>query len=301
MTTTSPTQGEHAQPEALQDFEVRKLAAIGAVSTSSGLVERRPIEYRRELEDQFVRGFRAAEKRLAAKVAAQPAAPQGGAYAELPYALTRMDQGAHIERWRVIDMMEDYADATHALRASHGQAPAPTPQADSQPAPVGADVKRLDPSQPLHVNLAHLAKSPKAAIEAFGAEWAGWCAASAIDALRAARAPADSGAAPMTPSLTDDQIEKVYSLMNRRLFEGKRPCYAEVRAMLSAAPTPPAQAADSVLEDAARLDWLDQQCEAYGFQDIHEGNRWEISGPYANVRVAIDAERAARKQGANHD
>lgn len=56
--------------------------------------------------------------------------------------------------------------------------------------------------------------------------------------------------------------------------------------------------ADSVLEDAARLDWLDQQREAYGFQDIHEGNRWEISGAYANVREAIDA---ARKQGANHD
>ena len=64
-----------------------------------------------------------------------------------------------------------------------------------------------------------------------------------------------------------------------------------------AAPTSPAKAADSVLEDAARLDWLDQQCEAYGFQDIHEGNRWEISGAYANVRKAIDAGRAARKQG----
>ena len=63
--TTTP-----AQP-ALEDFEVRKLAAIGAVSTSSGLVERRPIEYRRELENQFVRGFRAAESRLQAQVAAQ--------------------------------------------------------------------------------------------------------------------------------------------------------------------------------------------------------------------------------------
>ena len=58
----------------------------------------------------------------------------------------------------------------------------------------------------------------------------------------------------------------------------------------------PAQA-DSVLEDAARLDWLEQQCEGYGFQDIHEGNRWEISGPYANVRQAIDAARAAQKEG----
>ena len=58
--------------------------------------------------------------------------------------------------------------------------------------------------------------------------------------------------------------------------------------------TPPTQSADSVQEDAARLDWLDQQCEGYGFQDIHEGNCWEISGPYANVRQAIDYERAAR-------
>ena len=66
---TNPT--PHGQvPEALQEFEVRKLAAIGPVHTSRGLVERRPIEYRRELEDQFVRGYRAAEKRLHAQVAA---------------------------------------------------------------------------------------------------------------------------------------------------------------------------------------------------------------------------------------
>ena len=55
--------------------------------------------------------------------------------------------------------------------------------------------------------------------------------------------------------------------------------------------------AESVQEDAARLDWLDRQCEGYGFQDIHEGNRWEVRGAYANLRQAIDAERAARKQG----
>ena len=67
---TKPT--PHGQvPEALEDHQVRKLAAIGAVRTSSGLVERRPIEYRRELEDQFVRGFRAAEKRLSASAQRQ--------------------------------------------------------------------------------------------------------------------------------------------------------------------------------------------------------------------------------------
>lgn len=72
---TNPT--PHGQVlEALEDFELRKLAAIGAVRTSSGLVERHPIEYRRELENQFVRGFRAAEKRLSA-LSAAPAVPNG--------------------------------------------------------------------------------------------------------------------------------------------------------------------------------------------------------------------------------
>jgi hypothetical protein len=142
---TTPTQGEHAQT-ALEDFEVRKLAAIGAVSTSSGLVERRPIEYRRELENQFVRGYRAAESRLHAQVAAltaQPAAPQGVAYAELPEfpaGLCTVDDGPlsvipgaraeHEEDGYSADQMRDFADRTHALRASNGQAPAGVVQSD---------------------------------------------------------------------------------------------------------------------------------------------------------------------------
>ena len=40
--------------------------------------------------------------------------------------------------------MCDFADRTHALRASHGQEPAPTPQADSQPAAVPYPVSRED-------------------------------------------------------------------------------------------------------------------------------------------------------------
>lgn len=40
--------------------------------------------------------------------------------------------------------------------------------------------------------------------------------------------------------------------------------------------------------DVRRLDKLDALCEAYGFEGIHEGNRWMIEGPYRNVRVAID-------------
>lgn len=68
--TTTP-----AQP-ALEDFEVRNLAAIPPLNGGKGdIVERRPIAYRRELEDQFVRGFRAAESHLHAQVAALTAAP----------------------------------------------------------------------------------------------------------------------------------------------------------------------------------------------------------------------------------
>jgi hypothetical protein len=46
------------------------------------------------------------------------------------------------------------------------------------------DLAKLAPSQPLEVNLLQLAKKPDTAIKAYGSEWAGWCAASAIDELR---------------------------------------------------------------------------------------------------------------------
>ena len=46
---------------------------------------------------------------------------------------------------------------------------------------------------------------------------------------------------------------------------------------------------DALKADAERLNWLESQREAYGFQDIHEGNRWSVEGPFANVRAAIDA------------
>lgn len=48
-------------------------------------------------------------------------------------------------------------------------------------------------------------------------------------------------------------------------------------------------------KDAARLDWFDSQGYAYGFQDMHEGNRWTIDGPFANVRIAIDEAMEASK------
>ena len=44
--------------------------------------------------------------------------------------------------------------------------------------------------------------------------------------------------------------------------------------------------------DTRRLDHLDKMREAYGFAEIHEGNRWSIEGPFANVRLALDADGA---------
>jgi hypothetical protein len=46
--------------------------------------------------------------------------------------------------------------------------------------------------------------------------------------------------------------------------------------------------ASALRKDAERLDLLDQQGYAYGFQDMHEGNRWLIEGPFKSLRVAID-------------
>lgn len=47
---------------------------------------------------------------------------------------------------------------------------------------------------------------------------------------------------------------------------------------------------DAAQADAKRLEWLSRQGVSFGFQDIHEGNKWEIGGPYATLRIAIDAE-----------
>lgn len=44
-----------------------------------------------------------------------------------------------------------------------------------------------------------------------------------------------------------------------------------------------------LIDDEVRLDWLDKERSAYGFEDYHEGNEWKISGPFSTVRQAIDA------------
>jgi len=43
---------------------------------------------------------------------------------------------------------------------------------------------------------------------------------------------------------------------------------------------------DAAKADAERLSRLDKQGYAYGFEDMHEGNKWEIEGPFMSLRVA---------------
>ena len=90
--------------------------------------------------DNMVRDLRAENDRLTTQLAAlaagqataaqaQPAAQQGVAYAALPtssYAGRVYEEGFLIGTCPLYtaDKMRAFADATHALRASHGQAPA---------------------------------------------------------------------------------------------------------------------------------------------------------------------------------
>lgn len=52
---------------------------------------------------------------------------------------------------------------------------------------------------------------------------------------------------------------------------------------------------DRLRKDAERLDRLDIECEGYGCEGVHEGNRWMIDGPFRTVRDAIDAALAAKE------
>ena len=54
-------------------------------------------------------------------------------------------------------------------------------------------------------------------------------------------------------------------------------------------------AKEEAQKDTERLDYLETQCEAYGFEDEHLGNRWVLDGPFCSARKCIDA--AIKAQG----
>lgn len=144
--TKSPTQGEHAQPDALRLAE-----SITRMDTFT--------DFQRQELDKAAAKLRSLHAQVAALTAAPgvqaacdtpnycrsvqrctardgaPAQPaEGAAYAELP------DVDALAQEIRRVDGANKLGAGALAealmpfLRASHGQAPAPTPQADSQPA-----------------------------------------------------------------------------------------------------------------------------------------------------------------------
>jgi len=129
-------------------------------------------------------------------------------------------------------------------------------------------------------------------------------------------APAGGVAEPMEP--TQEMIAAVLRLVDleqadpedHRYDDGSKLATQICRAVLAAATTQPAQAEDSVLEDAALLDFLIEQrayvvsdpdaCPGYWLHFVHKetGKCWVQGDEHPTPRAAIDA---ARKQGANHD
>ena len=208
---------------------------------------------------------------------------------------------------------EDVAGLPSLYSEGIAPQPSPTPQADSQPAPeyVGNGMFKGE------------------TIQKATEHWASWCDVRCMNGLAgflrvvAARAPADSVTAPAGG--VDDDVDAIAlarykvvpaheSMFHRfavvagdgkqQLYLGREvECENMARKFAGAfldgafyqsniAPTPPAQAADSVLEDAARLDWLLLHISGAEFRRIgvhYSGNA---------RRADVDA---ARKQGANHD
>ena len=119
MTTTHPTQGEHAQTEALRPIQRFNNIAGLMNPESRGLYVR--------YEDHAAQ---------VAALTAQPAAPQGVAYAELPKDVIRavfIENGFTVKEGQT-DLKPYVYAAAEALLAL--AAPTPAAQADSQPAPV---------------------------------------------------------------------------------------------------------------------------------------------------------------------
>lgn len=123
---------------------------------------------------------------------------------------------------------------------------------------------------------------------------------------RAARAQADIGAAPAAGAVAGWQwvpVEPTHKMLAAASIMRWR-----YDALLAASPTPPAQAADSMLEGAARLAKITQAIRDYHFAlDCREhggvamARAWNAICDVLNMDWVQGAESAARKQGANHD
>ena len=194
----------------------------------------------------------------------------------------------------------------------------PAPQADSQPAHQWDTGYPPLPRPDLYDSAAGTVGWSESALQGF------------VDADRAARAPADSVTAPAAYSGNLEQelamlIRRIVSSARRNCEDGSNVLKLANEAWaylvrkglngsplrdagIETAPTPPAQAADSVLEDAARLE-RERICAAIKAEDdycIDQGDYMLdsddcikiVRGEWVRPDFAVDA---ARKKGANHD
>ncbi|OYD50668.1 hypothetical protein [Acidovorax kalamii] len=259
------------------------------------------------------------EDHLAALVEAQQPAPSAAAGMDELLAIAKrlavatdegddQAQGTHyVDKQGLIRCKGSFLSLIEDARAvicSAAPQPSPTPQADSRPAPVLGYPQLPEPQYQMG-GKGH----SDAAMRAY------------VDADRAARAPADSVTAPaggvvdgwkLAPKEPTLHMGWAYldaakesDPLRTHTFN-----HAGYRAMLAAATTPPAQAADSVLEDAARLKeavgLLEELAEHDNYSTEYDGRMLYIcpecgeqDGEHrANCAfVRAKAFLAARKQG----
>ena len=248
-----------------------------------------------EMQNMAARGAEATThdlERFVAMLAAAPTtqpAPQQEAQEPVAWYVTGCS--------RLLDEAEAKAEARHIGGTARAiplyTAPQPSPKADSQPAPAN--------TRQIAECYGDCPTDPKT------------CANQCKFEGRAPHAPADSVTAPaagaVAHTISDAQIEAMPVWRNFVGLwpESRREIVDAVVDLLAAAPTPPVQAADSVLEDAARYRWLRE----HRIIDLHANPSvpWVVRCEFqpiptttAIVGEALDAAiDVARKQGANHD
>ena len=262
---------------------------------------------------------------------AQPAAPQGVAYAELPEFEELdddlIDLACSTGALYRVDFRRAWEVMREGLRASHGQAPAGAAVVDQNPQNVSdkeACVTPVIDKTATTAQAAPAAKIPNAALAdlheglaaklhdgparnlhletaaALQAPAAGAVAVPDMDAILAAARNWGDVEPYLCRSGSGEQKHRIVFHVHERAAHF-------AKELLAAAPTPAAQA-DSQLEDAARLAKITQAIRDYHFAldnrehgGVAMARAWNAICDVLNMDWVQGAESAARKQGGKHD
>ena len=253
-----PTPGDHPQPCDSELFESGVSVGLFDIPkwTAEALCKGIAAATGARVDWHYIGG------RVHVKALPAPTSAEVAAYATLPenYYLAR----GEVPTWDA-KRMHAFADATHALRASHGQAPA-TQQA--------GEVRRAE----LVPGVMHCAKCK------FQLNRVTLCVSDGnAYAGNNKTEPCPNGCGPLWPVTWEQEAKNCWKALEEM----------HERLMAAAAPQPSttAQAADSVLEDAARYRWLRERSSTM-FVNV------SINGGGAEIAETLDlAVDAARKQG----